>query len=136
MERTIIVGDVHGCVDELRILLRKVGHSKADRVVLAGDLVAKGPDSQGVVQFAREAGLLAVLGNHDAFALAHRHEAHTRSHQGRRSYIGTLGAEDWEYLQSLPLHLRLGPAQPGGFDYLVVHAGLAPGLPVDTQKRE
>lgn len=136
MERTIIVGDVHGCVDELRILLRKVGHSNGDRVVLAGDLVAKGPDSQGVVQFAREAGLLAVLGNHDAFALAHRHEAHTRSHQGRRSYIGSLGAEDWEYLQSLPLHLRLGPAKPGGFDYLVVHAGLAPGLPVDTQKRE
>ena len=75
MQRTIVVGDVHGCAEELKLLLRKCGHSKGERVVLAGDLVAKGPDSQAVVQFAREHGLLAVLGNHDAFALSHRHDA-------------------------------------------------------------
>jgi len=45
MQRTIIVGDVHGCVDELRLLLRQCSYAKGDRVVLAGDLVAKGPDS-------------------------------------------------------------------------------------------
>jgi hypothetical protein len=136
MQRTIIVGDVHGCADELQLLLRRCGHAKGDRVVLAGDLVAKGPDSQGVVQFARENGVLAVLGNHDAFALAHRHEGHKQSHQDRRSYIATLRAEDWEYLQALPLYLRLGPAKPGEHDTLVVHAGLAPGVPLDQQKRE
>ena len=136
MQRTIIVGDIHGCADELQLLLRRCGHVRGDRVVLAGDLVAKGPDSQGVVQFARESGALAVLGNHDAFALAHRHEAHKPSHQGRRSYIATLHAEDWEYLQALPLYLRLGPTKPGESDYLVVHAGFAPGVPLDKQKRE
>jgi hypothetical protein len=136
MQRTIIVGDVHGCADELQLLLRRCGHVRGDRVVLAGDLVAKGPDSQGVVQFARESGALAVLGNHDAFALAHRHEADKPSHQGRRSYIATLHAEDWEYLQALPLYLRLGPTKPGESDYLVVHAGFAPGVPLDKQKRE
>jgi hypothetical protein len=136
MQRTIIVGDVHGCADELQLLLRRCGHAKGDRVVLAGDLVAKGPDSQGVVQFARENGVLAVLGNHDAFALAHRHEGHKQSHQDRRSYIATLRAEDWEYLQALPLYLRLGPAKPGERDTLVVHAGLAPGVPLEQQKRE
>jgi hypothetical protein len=136
MQRTIIVGDIHGCADELRLLLGRCGYAKGDHVVLAGDLVAKGPDSQGVVQFARENGLLAVLGNHDAFALAHRHEAHKQNHQGRRSYLGSLTAADWEYLQALPLFLRLGPAKPGEHDYLVVHAGLAPGVPLDKQKRE
>jgi hypothetical protein len=136
MQRTIIVGDVHGCADELQLLLRRCGHAQGDRVVLAGDLVAKGPDSQGVVQFARENGVLAVLGNHDAFALAHRHEGHKPSHQGRRSYIATLRAEDWEYLQALPLSLRLGPAKPGEPDTLVVHAGLAPDVALDQQKRE
>jgi Calcineurin-like phosphoesterase len=136
MQRTIIVGDVHGCADELRLLLGRCGYTRGDRVVLAGDLVAKGPDSQGVVQFARENGLLAVLGNHDAYAIAHRHEGHKHAPEGRRSYIGTLQAEDWEYLQGLPLYLRLGPAKPGEPDYLVVHAGLVPGVPVDKQKRE
>jgi len=136
MQRTIIVGDVHGCADELRLLLGRCGYTRGDRVVLAGDLVAKGPDSQGVVQFARENGLLAVLGNHDAFALSHRHEGHKHSHHGRRSYIATLRAEDWEYLQNLPLYLRLGPSKPGDRDYLVVHAGLVPFIPLEKQKRE
>ena len=59
--RTLVVGDVHGCVDELQALLLQCGVVRGDRVVLAGDLVAKGPDSRGVVQLAREIGALAVL---------------------------------------------------------------------------
>ena len=136
MQRTIIVGDVHGCSEELRLLLRKCGHAKGDRVVLAGDLVAKGPDSQGVVQLARENGMLAVLGNHDSFALAHKHEADKDRTQGRRSYIRDLGAEDWAYLETLPLFLRLGAVKPGGPEILVVHAGLVPGIAIEKQKRE
>jgi len=135
MQRTIVVGDVHGCVEELRMLLRKCGHSSADRVVLAGDLVAKGPDSQAVVQFARENAVLAVLGNHDAFALAHRHQISKGDRaQGRRSYIAHLLPEDWAYLEGLPLFLRIGQAKPDGFEYVVVHAGAVPGLPFEQQR--
>jgi hypothetical protein len=136
MQRTIVVGDIHGCAAELQLLLRRCGYARGDRVVLGGDLVAKGPDSQGVVQFARENGVMAVLGNHDAFALAHRHEAHRPSHQGRRSHIASLQPADWEYLQALPHYLNLGPPKPGEPDYLVVHAGLVPGVPLEKQRRE
>jgi len=136
MQRTIIVGDVHGCLEELRLLLRKCGHGAEDRVVLAGDLVAKGPDSQGVVHFARENGLLAVMGNHDAFALAHQNEAEKDRSQDRRSYIRTLMPADWGYLESLPHFLRLGDVRPGGPEVLVVHAGLVPGIPVEDQRKE
>jgi predicted phosphodiesterase len=136
MQRTIIVGDVHGCAEELGLLLRKCGHAKGDRVVLAGDLVAKGPDSQGVVQLARENSMLAVLGNHDAFALAHKNEVDQGRPHDRRSYIRSLGADDWAYLESLPHYLRLGDVRPGGPQVLVVHAGLVPGIPVENQRRE
>jgi diadenosine tetraphosphatase ApaH/serine/threonine PP2A family protein phosphatase len=137
MQRTIVVGDVHGCAQELQLLLRKCGHSNADRVVLAGDLVAKGPDSQAVVQFARENGVLAVLGNHDAFALAHRHEAGKADKvHGRRSYLGHLLPEDWAFLETLPLFLRLGAATPGGPEMVVVHAGAVPGIALEAQQRE
>jgi predicted phosphodiesterase len=140
MQRTIIVGDVHGCVEELRLLLRKCGHAKGDRVVLAGDLVAKGPDSQGVVQYARENGVLAVLGNHDAFTLAHKSETEKERSQeraqDRRSYIRSFRAEDWAYLEALPDFLRLGDVRPGGPEILVVHAGLVPGIPVEDQRKE
>jgi predicted phosphodiesterase len=136
MQRTIIVGDVHGCAEELRMLLRKCGHGKGDRVVLAGDLVAKGPDSQGVVQYARENGVLAVLGNHDAFALGHKNEVDKERLQDRRTYIRSLSAEDWAYLEALPHFLRLGDVRPGGPEVLVVHAGLVSGIPVEDQRKE
>jgi predicted phosphodiesterase len=136
MQRTIIVGDVHGCAEELRLLLRKCGHAKGDRVVLAGDLVAKGPDSQGVVQYARENGVLAVLGNHDSFALAHKNEADKERLRDRRSHIRNFSAEDWAYLESLPHFLRLGDVRPGGPEVLVVHAGLVPGIAVEAQRKE
>src|SRR6266404_2376294 len=53
--RTIIIGDVHGCLDELVRLVRTCGGVRDSRLVLVGDLVAKGPDSLGVLQWAREA---------------------------------------------------------------------------------
>ena len=119
------------------MLLRKCGYSSGDRVVLAGDLVAKGPDSQAVVQFARENGVQAVLGNHDAFALAHRREAGKVDRtQGRHSYLGGLLPEDWKYLEALPLFLRLGQAKSGGPDLVVVHAGAVPGIPLEQQIRD
>lgn len=47
--RVILVGDVHGCVEELRRLLRKCGYRRGeDIVVQVGDLVNKGPASAEV----------------------------------------------------------------------------------------
>ena len=69
MQRTILIGDVHGCREELESLLKAVEYGAGDEVVLVGDLVAKGPDSQGVVQLARESGFRSVMGNHDAHVL-------------------------------------------------------------------
>ncbi|MCX7809248.1 MAG: metallophosphoesterase, partial [Deltaproteobacteria bacterium] len=66
MQRTLFVGDVHGCREELELLLEKAGFSSGDRLVFVGDLVNKGPDPKGVVQLARKLGALSVLGNHDA----------------------------------------------------------------------
>ena len=137
MQRTIIVGDVHGCLDELQALLRQCGVIRGDRVVLAGDLVAKGPDSRGVVQLVREIGALAVLGNHDDFCIdvwRRRHQAEAR--RPRRWLLDTLDESDWAFLESLPLFLRLGAEREGGPEVAVVHAGAVPGVPLEEQERE
>jgi hypothetical protein len=53
-ERIIIVGDVHGCINELRALLRKCHYRQGvDRLISVGDLVGKGPDSVAVVRLIR-----------------------------------------------------------------------------------
>ena len=48
---SIVVGDVHGCLDELKQLLRDCEYdTRVDQVILVGDLVNKGPASAGVVR--------------------------------------------------------------------------------------
>ncbi|KAI0975533.1 Metallo-dependent phosphatase [Xylaria arbuscula] len=65
--RLIILGDVHGHLDALEALLRKAdfSSSRGDTVILAGDIVNKGPDSAGVVDLAMRIGAYGVRGNHD-----------------------------------------------------------------------
>ena len=63
--RTLIVGDIHGCREELEDLLEESGWEDGDQLVSVGDLVAKGPDSRGVLRLFRELDGLAVRGNHD-----------------------------------------------------------------------
>ncbi|MBS1826504.1 MAG: polynucleotide kinase-phosphatase [Acidobacteria bacterium] len=76
-----IIGDVHGCYGELCGLLEKLGYQidveahrciaapDGRKVVFAGDLVDRGPDTPGVLRLAMqmvEAGqALCVPGNHD-----------------------------------------------------------------------
>ncbi len=66
MSRTIIIGDVHGCWDELQDLLGAVSASAADRLISVGDLICKGPRSRAVLDWAmRTKNLEVVLGNHE-----------------------------------------------------------------------
>lgn len=72
-----MVGDIHGCHGEMISVLERCGYRLGNRedkerfsVILAGDLVNKGPANVEVVRTAREEGFLAVRGNHDNFALA------------------------------------------------------------------
>ncbi|PLT46064.1 serine/threonine protein phosphatase [Paenibacillus pasadenensis] len=72
MKRTIAISDIHGCPDALRRLLDKVGYvPAADRLLLLGDYVGRGPDSKGaldaLIRLKAEGGASVVLlkGNHD-----------------------------------------------------------------------
>src|SRR4051794_24993285 len=64
--RLLIIGDVHGMLDELKTLLSKADYtaSRGDRVIFVGDLVNKGPQSAGVVQYAMDINATSVRGNH------------------------------------------------------------------------
>lgn len=68
-----LVGDIQGCYSELKALLKQVAfNSKIDQLYLAGDLVARGPDSLATLRFVKSLNDSAkiALGNHDLHLLA------------------------------------------------------------------
>jgi hypothetical protein len=130
--RTLVIGDVHGCLDELRALVAKAGVTADDDVVFVGDLVAKGPDSVGVVEWARERGAAAVLGNHDDHVLrARAGNVHAKEHH--QKVAAALSAADADWLAARPLWLRVAA---GGKPHIVIHGGMVAGIPVEKQDRE
>ena len=46
-----VIGDIHGCADELRYLVEALPLARGDRLVFLGDYIDRGPDSRGVVSF-------------------------------------------------------------------------------------
>lgn len=133
--RTVIVGDVHGCLDELREIAAQCGTPGDVRYVLVGDLCAKGPDSRGVVAWAREHGVDAVLGNHDAAVLrALDPEAAPAPKSGHAQVARSLRPEEAAWLKALPLWLAVDGTGPAS--HLVVHGGVVPGVPLEAQERK
>lgn len=139
MNRTIVLGDIHGCFREFMALLEKINYDESsDFLCIAGDLVDRGPDSNTVVRWIREAhtrtnGRVAcVMGNHDQKHYKwFKHMQRKHSDPGyhvpmsfggdKLATYNSMTDEDLEFLGSLPpfIHFELQ-------DWVVVHAGLEP----------
>jgi len=142
-----IIGDVHGCFDELRTLLERLGYGWADhegrrivrhpdgrRVLFVGDLVDRGPKSPQVLRLVMDmiaaGAALCVQGNHEARLL--------RKFNGRDVKLTHGLAETLAQIEALPDSERAGfVAEAGRFidglrshywlddgKLVVAHAGL------------
>lgn len=141
--RTIVIGDTHGCLAELKELVAKLGYVRgADKCILAGDMVDRGPDSAGVVRYAMEMGFEAVCGNHDNKLLRRaKHIARQRSNpayvnpmkpsEDQENTLAHLGEAELAWLGSLPYHIKLDQ-----FNAVIAHAGVVPGVPLVRQRDE
>lgn len=58
----IVIGDVHGELDTLKALIKKLPHKD---IVFVGDLVDRGPDSCGVIEYIRKNKWDVIKGNHE-----------------------------------------------------------------------
>ena len=143
-----VVGDVHGCLDELVALLERLGyavaadgawrHPQGRRLVFVGDLVDRGPDVAGVLDLvmrAVEAGsAFCVPGNHDdklmrrlrgrRVVVAHGLQESLDSLAGRPAAFSRQVAR---FLGALPSHLVLDEGR-----LVVAHAG----MPAHLQGRD
>jgi hypothetical protein len=77
-----LIGDIHGCANEIKALLAKMGYSARDgvwrhptrRVIFLGDFIDRGPEQVEVMRIVRAMvdgeQALAVMGNHEFNAVA------------------------------------------------------------------
>lgn len=162
--RAYAIGDVHGRLDLLQDLLRQIARDNAARrpaktyIVFLGDLIDRGPDSRGVIEFllsrpADYARPVYIKGNHEEFFL--------RVLDGEEdmvvdwlTYGGYQCCESYGVTQGWTLNAsareiqeRLRAVVPASHrlflesmadsfqfgDYLFVHAGIRPGVPLESQ---
>lgn len=130
MGRTIVVGDIHGCFDELTDLTQLLDLQADDRIIAVGDLVCKGPKTREVLDlFLNDQRFSSVVGNHDRILRQRWRGEPVRLSKGQRATLNELEpnrSRYFEFLRSLPFTINLG-------SHLVVHAGLRPGVPLRRQ---
>lgn len=163
-QRVYAVGDIHGRIDLFDDLILQIEEDDARRgpadttVVLLGDLVDRGPDSALVLKTARQWGqrrrVRCLAGNHEQMFLDSfdRKEALRNfiRHGGRETLLSyaidpevynsatldelkamlphIVPAEDIAYMKAMEDRIVIG-------DYLFVHAGIRPGVPLEEQQR-
>ena len=75
---SFVIGDIHGCCDELRHLIGALPIGPDDEVIFLGDYIDRGPDSRAVISFLielkdrlRENRLVFLKGNHEDMLLSY-----------------------------------------------------------------
>ncbi|MES2045473.1 MAG: polynucleotide kinase-phosphatase [Pseudomonadota bacterium] len=138
-----IIGDVHGCADELETLLGNLGYAitwsgkdvtvmppEGRRAIFVGDLVDRGPRSPDVLRIARhmvEAGTgFAVVGNHDDKLKRHLAGKNVKVSHGLAETIEQIAAEPPEFAASMRdwLDGLISHYVLDGGKLVVAHAGL------------
>ncbi len=141
--RTLAIGDIHGCLEPLRLLWDSIDFQPDDRIVFMGDYVDRGPDSKGVIDFLiglreQNPDIVFLSGNHEEKFFLSQMDLTDRNHW----------FEAWGGIQTLESY------GPGGFDdvpsshweflgrarnyfetdtHIFVHAALDPDLPLHRQ---
>jgi len=162
-QRVYAIGDIHGRLDLLTMIARAIESDDSDRgdadttIILLGDLIDRGPDSAAVVDMARQwqtrRNVRILAGNHEEMFLHSFESIHafknflriggretvlsygvdqeqfraTEMEEAQEMMIDAVPHADRDYLMGLEDEIRIG-------DYLFVHAGINPDIPVAEQQ--
>lgn len=163
-QRYYVVGDIHGRLDLFEPLVDAIEADIKEQpdadvtVVLLGDLIDRGPDSAGVIerslQWQANRNVRILAGNHEEMFLQSFDDKEVLRHflkHGGKETILSFGLSTKEYrkleLDELFVTLpKIVPAETRAFvqgfeemieagDYVFVHAGINPELPLEEQSR-
>jgi len=150
---TYVIGDIHGKFYLLVELMAKIKPEKDDTLIFLGDYIDRGDMSFEVVEFLLELNkrhnCVFLMGNHEdmfmdflsginenlfkmngGYKTVNNYETHGYDIHMHTPYIErTLPRDHIDFFQNLKLYHETD-------DYIFVHAGLLPGVPLEKQPRE
>ena len=129
-DRHILVGDIHGCIEEFDELIKTLSYNKEkDKLILLGDLIDRGPDSVGVIRRAQELRAESVMGNHEHKLVRWLQNPDMNSVSKMRLFYLKFSEQDIRYITKMPSYLKLNKT-------IAVHAGLKPGIFLENQSKD
>lgn len=130
-----IVGDIHGCLDELLKALDSVGFNVfKDHLISVGDLVDRGPKTREVLEFVMNLPHFhSVQGNHDNRLYRYLKGNNVKMGHGLTETLKQIDGMDkaklFEFFDKMPYIIKVQ-------NNYIVHAGFNPTRPPDKQTRE
>ena len=125
MSRTLYIGDVHGCADELERIIDAFGFVRgSDTLYQTGDIINKGPDMWRALQTVLDLGILTVRGNHEEHLIRMMETPEDSWTDKQRKRFKALSLEQWNFIRDTVKDWPLWRDTPHA---LLVHAGLEPG---------
>lgn len=143
--KTIVIGDTHGCYNELKALLAKLRkngeyNKKTDKLIFLGDYIDRGKDSRRVIGLIKgmqkhNKNVIALMGNHEDMFLNYLkgvdeswtwngHETIIESYKGYLKHFNN----DIEWIKGLPLYYE-------DEHFIYVHAGVDIDKPMNEQSK-
>ncbi|CAM1301311.1 Uncharacterised protein r2_g1108 [Pycnogonum litorale] len=134
-ESVFVIGDVHGCHDELTMLLDKAGISDEANTstlkLFVGDLINKGPANKRVLDTVMKMmSAFVVRGNHDEVIVRELRDSKNPDYSllEKNAWIKDLTEDHFTYLRDLPFTISVPE-----LNALIVHAGLVPNKRLSDQ---
>ncbi len=112
--RVIVYGDIHGCLDELKKLRKKIKPREKDIEIAVGDLVNKGPKSIETLRYIQKKGILSVVGNNEAKIMRFYKELQKKGNEFFKTLrnfeqhtLKKMSIQDYYFLKSLPYFYKI-----------------------------
>ncbi|XP_053200805.1 bis(5'-nucleosyl)-tetraphosphatase PrpE [asymmetrical]-like [Panonychus citri] len=135
-DEILILGDIHGCFDEMFECIQSAHRDNNSKIlkIFVGDLVNKGEKHLQVLEYlmSDEAkDCICIRGNHDEKVIREylKLQKESKTSQPVYEWIKNLNEQQLNFLINLPYTLTL-PA----LNITIVHAGLIPGLPLEDNQ--
>jgi len=137
--RTIIYGDVHGCLDELKLLRKELDITSKDREISVGDILDRGPYSNESLRYIMNEGIELVMGNHEYKYVRYKKHEEAYKQRGKKNPMTlndekftiykNISNEEFSFLQQAPFFIKID-------NVTILHAGITNEIQLENATKK